>query len=194
MRTAEQNLEMLTKQIENDLITNPKYSSTWISVAAKLMAEFCLSEDILVDLNTEQLEIIYDLEKYISTHPDYHILDIVEREYFSKYNATQLRLILTAYMKEVPAEIITKFIAPEIPYAKSNYLIQAYIDGYDMSSYIDFDHEQIYELYAGYVNNVDTSKYDKIDISAEKMGIIRHALELKMDPIYDEETKTITIQ
>lgn len=185
------------KKYESSLLANPKYSSNWISIAAKILGEFddVVSLTSLTDFDAEQLEVIYELEKYIRdnlssfTDSGYSL----RTRFSSSYNATQLRLILTSYVKNVPTEIIDLFISPDIPYAKSNYLIQAYIDGSDMRDYIDFNHEQIYELYAGIVNGVDITVYNKKDIPAEKMGIIRHALEVGCTVEYNNETKTITI-
>lgn len=185
------------KKYESSLLANPKYSSNWISIAAKILGEFddVVSLTSLTDFDAEQLEVIYDLEKYIRdnlssfTDSGYSL----RTRFSSSYNATQLRLILTSYVKNVPTEIIDLFISPDIPYAKSNYLIQAYIDGTDMREYIDFDHEQIYELYAGIINGVNITVYDKKDIPAEKMGVIRHALEVGYTAVYDRENKKITI-
>lgn len=184
------------KKYESMLLANPRYSDKWISIAAKILADFNnISETSLLDFNADQLEVIYDLERYIK---DQELNDLPARalrqEFTPEYNATQLRLKLTAYMRDVPPEIINKFIAPEIPYAKSNYLVQAYIDGHDMNWYVNFNHEQIYELYAGLVNGVDINKYDKKYISAEKMGVIRHALEIGLNVYYDKDSKTITIK
>lgn len=185
------------KKYESSLLANPKYSSNWISIAAKILGEFddVVSLADLTNFDAEQLEVIYDLEKYIRdnlssfTDSGYSL----RTRFSSSYNATQLRLILTSYVKNVPTEIIDLFISPDIPYAKSNYLIQAYIDGTDMREYIDFDHEQIYELYAGIINGVNITVYDKKDIPAEKMGVIRHALEVGYTAVYDRENKKITI-
>ena len=185
------------KKYESSLLANPKYSSNWISIAAKILGEFddVVSLTSLTDFDAEQLEVIYDLEKYIrdnlSSFTDSG--SSLRTRFSSSYNATQLRLILTSYVKNVPTEIIDLFISPDIPYAKSNYLIQAYIDGSDMRDYIDFNHEQIYELYAGIVNGVDITVYNKKDIPAKKMGVIRHALEVGYTAVYDRENKKITI-
>lgn len=174
-------IKKLTKQYENELLNNPDYSSSWINQAAKIMAEFDKDEAFLKPFNTEQLDVIYDALKYINNNGSGYIdiNDIAN----PAFNATQMSLVLTGYIRDIPIEILAKFISPNIPYAKSNYLVQAYIDGFNMTDYINYDHEQIYEIYAGFMNKVDFKLYDKSYISAKIMGLIRHALEIGAESI-----------
>lgn len=177
----EENIKKLTKKYENELLINPIYSSSWINQAAKIMAEFDQQESFLKPFNTEQLEVIYDALKFINDNGSKYIdiNDIAN----PAFNETQMRLILTGYIRDIPVEILAKFVGSKIPYAKSNYLIQAYIDGFDMSDYINYSHEQIYEIYAGFINKVDFKLYDKSYIPSKVMGLIRHALEIGAESV-----------
>lgn len=177
----EENIKKLTKKYENELLTNPIYSSSWINQAAKIMAEFDQQESFLKPFNTEQLEVIYDALKFINDN-DSRYIDINDIAN-PAFNATQMRLILTGYIRDIPVEVLAKFVGPRISYAKSNYLIQAYIDGFDMSDYINYSHEQIYEIYAGFINKVDFKLYDKSYIPSKVMGLIRHALEIGVESV-----------
>lgn len=179
------------KCIESALLKDPRFSSSWINTAKKIISEYNWDTNELAKYNSEQIEVIYDSLAVVENKKDLNNeMDIL---YDPKLNATQMRLLLTAISKGLKKDDLKIYADPNLAYAKSNYLLQALIDGIDMSKYIDYDNEQIYEIYAGIVNNVDITKYDDINISAKKMGIIRHALEIKLDVVYDKNTKNITI-
>ena len=99
-----------------------------------------------------------------------------------EFNATQLQLlgILIGYIKANPDKDSDKFnvlFDPEIPYAKSNFVIKGIIEGYDdMIDYIDFEPDQIYEIYAGHKDEVNYKEYAHERISDKIMGVMRYAM------------------
>ena len=76
-------------------------------------------------------------------------------------NATQMQLILIGYEKGIISKHMELFFNPNIPFSTSNYIIQALAEGYnDMINYIDFDSDQIYEIYAAHKDNVNYETYN----------------------------------
>ena len=67
------------------------------------------------------------------------------------------------------------------------------IDGYDLTEYIDYETDQLYEIFAGTQTKIDYKIYANKDIPAESMGVIRHALEVGMNVIINTDN-TITIK
>ena len=77
---------------------------------------------------------------------------------------------------------MARFLNPSIQYAKSNYVIQALIDGYTgITEYMDYSAAQIAEIYAGMKDDIDYKKYTNIEYSADFMNFIRHGLCLGID-------------
>ena len=73
---------------------------------------------------------------------------------------------------------MVRFLNSNIPYAKSNYAIQAICEGFTgITEYLnDFNANQIAEIYAGMKDGVDYKIYAKPEYSAELMNLIRHAM------------------
>ena len=182
------------------LINNPYLSSKWIACAKDLVINSKYNiDDLLYKYNTEQLEILKKItndEKYNSI---VHISDIEERNkfiletFYSGLNATQMELLYTAVINGLDFNKACSVVKPDIPYVKLNYILQAMIDGYDLTEYIDYETDQLYEIFAGTQTKIDYKIYANKDISAESMGVIRHALEVGMNVIINTDN-TITIK
>lgn len=186
--------------INEFLINNPYLSSKWIACAKDLVINSKYNiDDLLYKYNTEQLEILKKItndEKYNSI---VHISDIEERNkfiletFYSGLNATQMELLYTAVINGLDFNKACSIVKPDIPYVKLNYILQAMIDGYDLTEYIDYETDQLYEIFAGTQTKIDYKIYANKDIPAESMGIIRHALEVGMNVIINTDN-TITIK
>ena len=182
------------------LINNPYLSSKWIACAKDLVINSKYNiDDLLYKYNTEQLEILKKItndEKYNSI---VHISDIEERNkfiletFYSGLNATQMELLYTAVINGLDFNKACSIVKPDIPYVKLNYILQAMIDGYDLTEYIDYETDQLYEIFAGTQTKIDYKIYANKDIPAESMGVIRHALEVGMNVIINTDN-TITIK
>lgn len=182
------------------LINNPYLSSKWIACAKDLVINSKYNiDDLLHKYNTEQLEILKKItndEKYNSI---VHISDIEERNkfiletFYSGLNATQMELLYTAVINGLDFNKACSIVKPDIPYIKLNYILQAMIDGYDLTEYIDYETDQLYEIFAGTQTKIDYKIYANKDIPAESMGVIRHALEVGMNVIINTDN-TITIK
>jgi len=177
---------MNEKAVELHLLDNSKYSSGWIQNATHLMCKCGLSEEELVEFDTEQLQLIVSMFTSAEQNPEIWIGGFLN----PKLNATQMQILLTGYSHGLTTAQLQPFFNPEIPYVKSNWAISALAEGFDISEYIDeYDKDQIYEIYAGKKDGIDVSVYDKVDISAELMAIARHALVLGLKPQFDENKK-----
>ena len=186
--------------INEFLVNNPYLSSKWIACAKDLVINSKYNiDDLLYKYNTEQLEILKKItndEKYNSI---VHISDIEERNkfiletFYSGLNATQMELLYTAVINGLDFNKACSIVKPDIPYVKLNYILQAMIDGYDLTEYIDYETDQLYEIFAGTQTKIDYKIYANKDIPAESMGVIRHALEVGMNVIINTDN-TITIK
>lgn len=186
--------------INEFLVNNPYLSSKWIACAKDLVINSKYNiDDLLYKYNTEQLEILKKItndEKYNSI---VHISDIEERNkfiletFYSGLNATQMELLYTAVINGLDFNKACSIVKPDIPYVKLNYILQAMIDGYDLTKYIDYETDQLYEIFAGTQTKIDYKIYANKDIPAESMGVIRHALEVGMNVIINTDN-TITIK
>ena len=93
-------------------------------------------------------------------------------------NATQMRLYWVGIKNGLTEAIMSRFLNPEISYAKSNYAIQALTEGFTgITEYLDdFDADQIAEIYTGMRDGIDYKIYAKPEYPAEFMNFIRHAI------------------
>ena len=181
-------MNILTEKTLNDYLLNKaELSSKWINYAKDLILKYDYNIDDLFKYNTEQLEILCKIngdEKYTS---NIHISDITEKNkfiletFYCELNATQMELLYTAIIHGLDYNKACSIVKPNIPYIKLNYILQAMIDGYDLLEYIDYEVDQLYEIFAATQTKVDYKIYANKNISAEKMGIIRHALELGLN-------------
>jgi hypothetical protein len=104
-----------------------------------------------------------------------------------RLNATQMRLMIAGWTNNIPRKVLYRCINEDVPYEVANYVLQAYIEGYDISEYVTvnsgFNVDQIYEIYCGLHNKIDATRYAKAEIPAKTMGVIRHFLELGCNDI-----------
>ena len=100
--------------------------------------------------------------------------------------------ILGVTQKNIPVEKMEVFLKhPDIPYAKMNYIIEALADGADLLPYVNFSTDQLYEIFAGVKSGVDYTYYAFEDLSAEKMIIVRLALEKGLSVEINKDTTII---
>ena len=181
---------MSEKELELQLLDNPKYSSSWIKSAVHLMTKCNMKEEELIQYDAEQLQFIVSAFNFAEQNNDVYIEGFLNPE----LNATQMQLLFKGYSNGLTTEQLKPYFNPDIPYIKTNWAITALSEGFDMTKYIeeDYNKDQIYEIYAGKKDNIDISIYDSIDIPAERMAIARHALVLGLKPQFDEN-KLLTI-
>lgn len=165
------------KTITTELLRNPKYSSSWIDAASDILASEKNTFDIkkLEEFNGEQLAMIKD-----AIEGD--IVSDINKLAVKELNATQMQMYIIGIQKGIPEEKMDIFLNPNIPYAKSNYILNAMVEGnYDLINYISFSPDQIFEIYAGYKDSVDYKSYANESITSENMALIRHALKFGKD-------------
>lgn len=188
------------EKVQNELLKNPKYSSDKISILADLTTNYeyfystktIINDVSLEDFNESQLEVIKSAAKYFADN-NIHVPTNIEYIADPKLNATQMQLKFIAVQNNVPYDIINKIIDPDIPYASSKYVLDAYIDGYDITDYIHYDPEQIFEISAACYTGIDYHEFADTDITAETMGLIRHAMSLGFTCDYDYGTGDIAL-
>ena len=161
------------------LINNPKYDSDWVAEAAKILSneDNPLTEGELAELNALQLSVINEILASDKSTEDKN--DIINTLFgYKDLNATQMRLYWIGLKNGLNDNIMVRFLNSNIPYAKSNYAIQAICEGFTgITEYLnDFNANQIAEIYAGMKDGVDYKIYAKPEYSAELMNLIRHAM------------------
>ena len=178
---------MKEKELELQLLDNPNYSSEWIKNATHLMCKCGLTEEEVARFDAEQLGVIVSMFTSAEQNSEIWIGGFLN----PALNATQMQLLLNGYSHGLTTAILQPYFNPEIPYVKSNWAITALAEGFDLTVYVNdgYNKEQLYELYAGLKDGVDISIYDDINIPAEKMAIVRHALVLGLKPQFDENKK-----
>jgi hypothetical protein len=182
---------MNEKELEMQLLDNPKYSSTWVQNAAQLIAKCGLIEEELVKFDAEQLQMLVAM--FTAAQEQENKTIWINGFLNPELNASQMQVLLTGYTHGLTTDQLKPYFNPEIPYVKSNWAITALVEGFDIADYIDdYNKDQIYEIYAGLKDGIDISLYNKADIPAEKMAIVRHALVLGLNPQFDEN-KNLTI-
>ena len=161
-----------------ELIENPKYTSDWINEASKILAneKNKFNEENLSYFDALELNVMNDI-----LDSDYNDIESVLNTLFIEnngLNATQMKLYWTGIYKGLLAGKMKKFLDPSIPYAKSNYAIQALLDGYDeILDYIDdYNPSQIAEIYSGMKDGINYKLYAKPELSSDVMNLVRHAL------------------
>ena len=173
-------------EIKNTLMENPKYDSGWIDNASELMANYEHTENFLSTYSAEQLSILIQANK---DYPDdKEFLSIIYRP---SLNVSQMTILLTAKSKGIDNSIIQKYADPDMPYAKMNYALQAVSEGFNIHEEFnlsEFNTDQVYEIYAGYITGVDYKVYANPNIEPKYMGLIRHAMELDMDVKFDSQS------
>ena len=139
-----------------ELIKNPKYDSDWIGEAAKILSneKNTFGEEDLAKFNALQLMVMNEI---LSSDDD--IQPILKALFIdhADLNATQMRLYWVGIKNGLTEAIMSRFLNPEISYAKSNYAIQALTEGFTgITEYLDdFDADQIAEIYTGMREGID---------------------------------------
>ena len=182
---------MTKEQIASKLADVPNYDANWVEIASTIMATHDVDRDILEQFSSEQLHILNEVfNEDVKTHPD-------KQQYINlicnpELNLTQMQIIATARSKGVKLDWIKLISDPSLPYAKSNYISQGMVDGFNMFDMIPdfykYDSDQTYELFAGIKSNVDFKIYMDPDIPAEVMGVARHAMQLDMTVKIEHDT------
>ena len=201
---------MTKNDIIKQLINNPEYDSEWVGTVAEIIVHKSETDK---DYSIEDMN--KDIEKYSNLNADQveviklHMLN--ENNYFDLYkvieeytkdkdmsvedfNATQMQLIgIMIDNENIPNTTIEKLIDCNIPYAKLNFVVKGLIEGYaDMIDYIEYDPEQICEIYAGHKDGIDYTLYDKPDISDNMMGAARYALVNGLNVKFDKDVLIIS--
>ena len=176
------------EQLQTELIKNSKYDSDWIAEASKILSfTEDVTEEMITDLNAVQLRVINEVISDSEVSIDINIL------LDKNLNATQMKLYYIGIKKGLTSKIMEQFLNPDIPYAKTNYMVQALLDGFTgITEYLDFSPDQIAEIYAGMKEGVNYKIYADSDLPAEYMNFIRHALSLEM--AFSIKTKYGTIE
>lgn len=167
----------LKEQAASILADNPKYDAGWVDVAAEILTKYVdYDEEFLAKFTAEQLTLVKQvLDQYSSD------LQFVNMVINPELNLTQMQIAISAKSNNVSNEWITVLTNPKLHYVKANYIAQGMTEGFNLTEIIDvfkFDCDQIYEIFAGIKSNIDYKMYCDVNIPAEKMGIIRHALQL----------------
>lgn len=176
--------------ISNKLMARNDYTNEFISAAAELMSEYGYDIDTCNLFPDHELKVILDAEKYLKDKPnsEYNIKELIALD-----NATKMELCLTSWMKNIPNDIIKKYLSVDIPFIYSNYALQGYIDKHaDFSKYMKqtdsitremvYNIDQFYEIFAGISSGIDVSIYDDPSYDAKLMLTIRTALTSGVDP------------
>ena len=160
------------------LIQNPEYDSDWVGEASKILTNQLieLSEADLVKFNALQLSIFNMIIE--SKKDDDTKVKVINTLMESDLNATQMRLYWIGIDHGLSENIMARFLDKNIPYAKSNYSIQALVDGYTgITEYLDdFNANQIAEIFTGMKDGIDYKIYAKPEYPADMMNLIRHAM------------------
>lgn len=194
------NQEKLTKaqeerkaEIINGLTKDPKLSSDYIENFAQLqiIAESVGFNKALDCSKLTEAAQIYTLIPLIEKHVTYPLSELLS----GSYNSTQMSLISVAYSNIIGKdEFLKPLLNPEIPYIKLNYIVKGLIEGYmDMINYIDYDADQICEIYAGYADDADVSKYVFKEVSSNLMFLCRAANSMGFNYELSEDKKKVII-
>lgn len=165
------------EMIQLQLINNPAYDSDWVAIAAKILAreDNDITEEDLAKFSASKLSLFNEILE--SDDHDKAASVVKTLLAHEDLNDTQMRLYWTGINKGLTENIMEQFLDASIPYAKSNYIIQAILDGFTgITEYIDFNAAQITEIYAGMKDGVDYKQYAMKNVPAEYMNLARHAL------------------
>lgn len=176
MNTPQKQTNPEVEALKLKLLDHSAYSSAWIDIAADISINCGVVIKQLSPFDVEQLQVIRSVFTSADNNPEI----AVEKFLNPELNATQMQLLLNAYSHGLTTKQIQRYFDPNIPYVKINWAISALLEGVSIYQYVDqgYDKDQLYEIYAGIKSKVDYTSYAKIRISAEKMGVARHAMEL----------------
>lgn len=162
--------------ITTHLVNNPKYESDWIAEASTILAKELdyLTEDVLAKYPAGKLKVVNEILAEESV--DIDIIMLLE----SGLNWTQMELYFAGIKNGVSKEDMEIFLNPEISYAKSNFAIQAILEGYtDIVKYIDnYSVDQLVEIYACMKEDIDVDNVLKYVDDPKVINLIRHGINL----------------
>ena len=185
------------EMVKDYLLEIPKYDNEWVDAASVLISKYDVSISDIDKFCAAQLQMLVEAFKQCSD-AEWFTTKLIE----SNLNTTQMAILIMAKTQNASDDIVKYYMdRKDIPFTKMNYCIKAEIDGLPIRELInidEFDADQIYEIYAGYMENVNYKSYAKSFISAKIMNTIRTALmngaiECKIDKnsisfSYEEES------
>lgn len=202
------------------LIKNPKYDADWIEKVQELMVpdSGCklipeISEyadlDKLANLDCRKLHTLSQVIKLCEDQDiKVKIINAIVNEV--ELNPTQVQLLATLAAnidseKDKEHKILATLLNPDIPYAVTNYVAKAIMEGfYYIMVYVnevETDIDQIAAIYATYADKcydeLELEKFirnNKLIISADKINLLRHLHMNKMKyEVQIKETDDVVI-
>lgn len=210
-----------TRDLINEMINNPQYSSEDIRMIATIIANDYNAANMVMlmagtrffpGVETYVLSAYEDIRKMVceDKQPSYDDLKRIEHlmSTYSQYNQSQFELIHQYVIcGDVHEAFFMANITKDIPYGKLNWIFKSVTDGFDiMTTYIkklvELSVDQMSEIYAAHQDGVDAFYIEPEYIentpardfpSPEIMAITRHALGLGLNLKYNEENEEVTI-
>lgn len=175
--------ELLRNQWILKLSDNPKYDSNWVKYASDILsreADPVYTEEFLSNFDALQLTVLIEMLDNEEMTIDRIIL------IFNKcYNADQMKLL---YIAETMGILDDRLLDPNVTYVKMKFIIDAAKIGFnDLIEYLDYSNAQIEEIYSGFADGIDYKSYAYKHIPAEDMQLLRHALCIGKDVVYEED-------
>ena len=99
------------------------------------------------------------------------------------YNQTQIQIIHQSLSDDITLEWIEKHLPATVPYRKMEWVLVAISNGHsyfkdNIDTLVkDYDHDQLYELYAGAESKIDFIVYANPKIDARLMRAMRYCME-----------------
>ena len=163
------------EMVKDELLKNPEYDNEWVESASVLISKYDVSISDIDKFCAAQLQMLVEAFKQCSD-AEWFINKLIE----SNLNTTQMAILIMAKTQNASDDIVKYYMdRKDIPFTKMNYCVKAEMDGLPIHELInidEFDADQIYEIYAGYMENVNYKSYAKSFISAKIMNTIRTAL------------------
>lgn len=180
--------------IASALANNPKYDAVWVDEVSRILSTYDgYYEEDFSGLTAEQCALIAQALKQYSD--DKQFIDLLLKR---NLNLTQMQIVLSARNNGVEKyEWLDQLANEKLHYAKGNYISQAMVEGFNMFDILnpyEYDSDQIYEIFAGFKSNIDYKRYLNPEYPSEKMGIMRHGMQLGLDvKIFEDGLLTIYI-
>ena len=164
------------EMVKDELLKNPEYDNEWVESASVLISKYDVSISDIDKFCAAQLQMLVEAFKQCPSDAEWFTNKLIE----SNLNTTQMAILIMAKTEDAPDDVIKYYMdRKDIPFSKMNYCVKAEIDGLPIHELInidEFDTDQIYEIYAGFMENVNYKSYAKSFISAKVMNTIRTAL------------------
>lgn len=179
------------KEALKTMLMDASLTSDWIDATAKVFETFKVSDHSILDFKAftgTQVGMMIELARYLDNDIDKTFVWMQQMP----YNDTQLQLILKVLKAGVPIEKLYNLVDPSVPYAVMNYIFAGIVDGYNQledPKYLEYDQDQLCEIYSGLKDGIDISLFDNKSIPSEKMAIIRHAITIGLKVEIGDENK-----